>query len=227
MRWIQKRNEPRELTEWRARYKNDTNFGYDLLRGSRDVIKTVTDSLLTEQGWLCAYTGLRIDENRCHIEHIKAQDYCTPEETVQYTNILACCPAPNPQAATSYGAEKKGNWPPPEEQYLFVSPLERTCETRFLFNLQGEISSPEGDNAAVKTICKLGLNDDELIDWRKGAIKGLLKNNSLRLSDARKRLKQLETQQDGHLEEFCFVLVQALKKHIHRLECIINARKHQ
>ena len=60
MRWIRKLPEPHALTQWRARYSSDINFGYDLLRSSQETIRTVTDALLREQGWLCAYTGRRI-----------------------------------------------------------------------------------------------------------------------------------------------------------------------
>ena len=35
MRWIQKSPEPLALTEWRARYSGDINFGYDLLRSAQ------------------------------------------------------------------------------------------------------------------------------------------------------------------------------------------------
>jgi hypothetical protein len=56
MRWIQKQTEPRQLTEWRSRYNKDINFGYNLLRQDHDTIKAVHTALLTEQGWLYAYT---------------------------------------------------------------------------------------------------------------------------------------------------------------------------
>src|SRR5262245_25782450 len=141
MRWIQKRNEPHQLTEWRSRYANDINFHYKLI--DRDTHQAIIDALLQEQGWLCAYTGVRIEVDRCHIEHVKAQDHCTPGETVAYVNMVACYPAPNPKSKTPYGAEKKGSWPAPAEQHLFVSPLDRSCETRFLFNSHGEVTYKE------------------------------------------------------------------------------------
>jgi uncharacterized protein (TIGR02646 family) len=226
MRWIRKTTEPHELLEWRAGYKNDVNFGYDLMRSSHNVINAVTNSLLEEQGWLCAYTGLRIESDSCHIEHIRAQTHCKPSETVAYNNMLACFPAPNPPFKTPYGAEKKESWPPPHEQHLFVSPLDQSCETRFLFNLNGKIRNRDDDQAARTTGERLGLDHPVLESYRKSAIQGTLgKTNNLPIKDARQRLRGLMSQQSGRLEPFCFVLVQALEKHIRRLEFIAKSKK--
>ncbi|MGL4502681.1 MAG: hypothetical protein ACRCU2_26700, partial [Planktothrix sp.] len=141
------------------------------------------------------------------------------------SNIVACYPQPNTKFKMPYGAHKKDDWPIPEQQHLFVSPLEPTCESRFVFNLRGEIKSKEGDEAAAMTIDKLGLDHSELNDKRKAAIQGTLgKTNNLPLKDARKRLRNLKTQQSEQLDGFCFVLVQALEKHIARLEAITKSK---
>ena len=227
MRWIRKLPEPQALTQWRAGHSNDINFGYGLLRSSQDTIQAVTAALLREQGWLCAYTGRRIDTDSCHIEHLKAQTHCSPEETVAYRNMVACYPSPNPKRKTPYGAEQKGSWPHPSEQHLFVSPLDRTCEERFTFTLRGEIREQSGDDQAAKTtIEKIGLDHRELVAFRKAAIQGTLgKSNNLSLKDARKRLNSLLAHQEGQRQPFCFVLIQALRKHIRRLEAIAQARR--
>jgi len=227
MRRINKNIEPIALTEWRAKYQNDINFGYKLLRSDVNASKAIIDSLLKEQGWLCAYTGIRISEEKCHIEHIKAQYHCSPAETVSYNNMLACYPKPNHVPEPKFGARKKGDWPSPQESFLFVSPLDATCENRFIFNLQGEIfHQAEADNAAKTTIKKLGLCDSELSKLRRGAVQGLLgKENNLPIQNARKRLTRLKAQNSGHLEEFCFVLIQALEKHIKRVENIAKSKR--
>lgn len=225
MKWIQKKNEPNELKEWRSRNSNDINFGYSLMRQDHAVVKAVTHSLLEEQGWLCAYTGLSIDEGKCHIEHLKPQTHCTPAETVLYSNIVACYPEPNIGYKLPYGAHKKDHWPAPNEQHLFVSPLDPSCQSRFIFTLRGQIKSKDGDDAAAMTITKLGLDHSELEDKRKAAIQGTIGlTNNLSLKDARRRLRKLKTQQGGKLDEFCFVLVQAVEKHISRLEAIAKSK---
>jgi uncharacterized protein (TIGR02646 family) len=227
MRWIQKTSEPRELTEWRSKYNTDINFGYELLRQDSLVVTALVAILLKEQGWLCAYTGIGIDENKCHIEHVKPQKHCTPDETVAYGNVVACYPAPNPKRKTPYGAEQKGHWPKDQESHLFVSPLDKTSETRFQFNLRGKVAAANPkDAAATETIKQLGLNDKLLVDLRDGAIKGTLgKNNIISIKDARKRLKFLQAQEGERLDPFWFVLKQALEKHIRRGEYIRASKK--
>ena len=225
MKWIQKKNEPNELKEWRSRNSNDINFGYNLMRQDHHVVKAVTHSLLEEQGWLCAYTGLSIDEGKCHIEHLKPQTHCTPAETVLYSNIVACYPEPNTGYELPYGAHKKADWPDANEQHLFVSPLDSTCEYRFIFNLRGQIKSKDGDDAAAMTITKLGLDNSEIEDKRKAAIQGTIgRTNNLSLKEARRRLRKLKSHQGGKLDEFWVVLVQALEKHISRLEAIAKSK---
>ena len=225
MRWIEKQTEPRALREWRARYQTDINYNYNLLRGDHAVIEAVTQSLLEEQGWLCAYTGIRIERDGCHIEHITPRnpppgDPITRGLDVDYNNLLACYPAPD-VGMISFGAKQKENWPSARERHLFVSPLDRSCEHRFRFNIRGNISPADGDPAAQKTIKQLRLDDPELTDLRRGAIKGELGPTSdLRLDKARRRLRQLEQQNTGRLQPFCFALKQALEKHIRRIENI-------
>ena len=227
MRWIRKLPEPDALTEWRARSSSDPNLGYRLLRSSQAVVRTVTDALLREQGWLCAYTGIRIDTDTCHIEHLKAQTHCSPKETVAYSNMVACYPSPNPKRKTPYGAEQKDAWPSPSEQHLFVSPLDQTCEKRFVFNLRGKMEARANDDRAAKTtIEKIGLDHGALVAFRKAAIQGTLgRSNNLSLKDARRRLNSLHSHQEGRREPFCFVLVQALRKHIGRLEAIARTKR--
>jgi uncharacterized protein (TIGR02646 family) len=225
MKCIQKKNEPDELKEWRSRYSNDINFDYELMRKDHNVVEAVTRSLLEEQGWLCAYTGLSIDEQKCHLEHLKPQKHCTAGETVLYSNIVACYPEPNTPYKLPYGAHKKDHWPVPNEQHLFVSPLDPSCESRFIFNLRGQIKSKAGDQAAAMTITKLGLDYSVLEDKRKAAIQGTIgKENDLSLKDARRRLRNLKNRQGDKLDEFCFVLVQSLEKHISRLEAIAKSK---
>ena len=227
MKWIRKPSEPRALTEWRASNSSDVNFGYALLRSSQETIRAVTAALLREQGELCAYTGISIDTGSCHIEHLKAQAHCSPEETVSYNNMVACYPSPNPDRKTPYGAEQKGSWPSPSEQHLFVSPLDQTCENRFAFNLRGEIREREdNDRAAKTTIEKIGLAHPKLVALRKAAIQGTLgERNNLPLKDARRRLNSLRSHREGRRDPFCFVLLQALQKHIVRLEAIAETRR--
>jgi len=235
MRQIQKRHEPHRLTQFRAAYQSDPNFNYDLIDAS--LRKEIRQALMAEQRGLCAYTGRRIDEDSCHIEHLKPQKHCLKGEDVSYSNMVACVPAPN-APDLPYGARKKNSWPDPKipaQAALFVSPLQEGCEERFSFTLNGEIgaSNPE-DRSAKETISHLRLCHDQLTQLRKAAIDNTLGVHgkgpaSLDLSAARRRLAGLvraESNTDP-LEPFCFVLKQALEKHIKRLEAIRRNKKEQ
>lgn len=230
MRQIRKNNEPQSLTRWRATYQNDPNFGYRLI--DTNLRGELRQALIAEQGGLCAYTDRRIDEASCHIEHPKPQVHCMNGEDASFANMLACVPAPN-TPGLPYGAHKKDSWPDATEEALFVSPLRPGCEARFAFTLKGEIgaSSPT-DAAAKKTIDQLGLDHQLMQQFRKAAIEATLGirgrgHASLDLHRARVRLHGLRAAEQNHgpLEPFCFVLKQALQRHITRVEAIRESKR--
>jgi uncharacterized protein (TIGR02646 family) len=232
MRRIQKSNEPRRLIEWRAAHRHDVNFGYDLI--DPGLRREIRHALVAEQRGLCAYTGQRIGTETCHIEHPKAQVHCVNGEDVAYSNMLACVPAPN-APALPYGAHRKGAWPGPTQAALFVSPLRPGCGDRFAFSLRGEMTPRNaGDNAAAETIRNLALDHAALTQLRKAAIDGTLGRPgrgpaSLDLRTSRRRLTGLTAAEAGNgpLEPFSFVLVQALERHVRRLQVIHAGRRGQ
>jgi len=192
VRTIKKRSQPKVLTQWRApRLAAGRTDGmeciYDEMRRRQDVLEAVEDSLLAEQGSLCAYTGQRIDiepskseagdrrEVDFHIEHLTPQVRGYYGQDTDYANLVACWPRPNCGFEPSYGARKKGNWPSPAEQDLFVSPLRDDCSKRFVFNRRGEIKPAKvGDTAAEETIRRLVLCNRTLTALRREAIRGAL-----------------------------------------------------
>jgi uncharacterized protein (TIGR02646 family) len=228
MRTIDKRSEPGDHTEWRAANQGDVNYGYDLM-GAK-LRETVKESLLKEQGWICAYTGRAINMDTSHIEHLLPQKSWKAQRglDVDYNNMVACWPEPGHKPEPEYGARFKANWPMPGEESLFVSPLSPGCEGRFSFNFRGEIKPRQGDTAAAETIKKLGLDKALLKALRHSEIVGVLgKNRSMKLKDAKARLKMLEDAEtdlrqgtDVYLNPYCFALKQELKRHIRTLETI-------
>jgi uncharacterized protein (TIGR02646 family) len=196
-----------------------------------EVRQAVKGALVVEQCSLCAYTGIGIDGDRSHIEHLLPQTHCQRGEDVAYVNMVACYPAPD-AAYVPYGALRKGDWPSRDSLHLFVSPRSAHCEQRFVFNLRGEISAASGgDSAARETIRRLALDDPGLTARRREAIEATLamRGKGLALLDlrsAKRRLKQIEQAEAdaSRLEQFCFVLKQALRKHILRLEAIRQSK---
>ncbi len=225
MREISGGHEPQELTEWKLR---TPGMGYNNMpSGLRDLVK---GKLVREQRELCAYTGLRIAPETSHIEHLTPQEHCSHGQDVAYTNMVACYPTPG--AFAQFGAVRKGNWPNPAEAHLFVSPRSHGCEARFAFSLRGTITSAqENDASAGRTIQELRLDHKILNGYRKEAIDATLASRnrgpaSLNMKSASQRLSQLERKEteSGPLEPFCFVLKQALRKHIARLEAIRQSK---
>ena len=86
MRYIPKSAEPAALRDWRGRSVGGAT--YDRMPG--DVRMAILDSLLNEQGGLCAYTGRRIVRHSSHIEHLLPQAHCTLGADISYgTYILS------------------------------------------------------------------------------------------------------------------------------------------
>jgi uncharacterized protein (TIGR02646 family) len=229
MRRIKKRAEPVELTTWRAANQPEPggggiNFGYDQLRQSPAVVNRLMESLLAEQGGLCAYTGRRIDRDSAHVEHLLPQ---TPWKAqrgldVTYSNMVGCWPQPNGPRG-HYGAHPKEDWPAPGQEAQFVSPISNGCEARFIFNQRGEIKPANpADQAAVKTIGKLKLDHKLLTALRRSEIESVLGTmRGLSLKEARQRLRSIEAAEatltdgaDVQLDPYCFALKQALAHYI-------------
>ncbi|MGE0126518.1 MAG: hypothetical protein AB7U82_00315 [Blastocatellales bacterium] len=252
MRTIRKRPAPNALAEWRApRLAANRSEGmecdYEQMRRSPEVLEAVEDGLFAEQGGICAYTGHRIGLRAAsggdaieravdfHIEHMTPQKYCKPKhgnygKDADYENLAACWPRPNCGFEPAYGAKKKGNWPAPENQSRFVSPLLANCSARFGFNRRGEIIAAQPDDeAASETIKRLGLNHSTLAELRREAIRGALNPASrpIKLAEARKLLQQMRQASDSvdqgvsvQLMPFCFAIQPALEREIRKLEAI-------
>lgn len=227
MRWIDKLPEPMKLSQWKIRYSKDANFGYNLLRKDK-AIEDVEKSLLKEQGFICAYTGMRIDKTSFHVEHIKAQTHCNAGEDVDYKNMVACYPGSNTGEAP-FGAHQKKNWPDDNERNLFISPLDKNCASKFTFTENGKIrATDKNDIAAVKTIKKLKLDHDILNDYRKASIDGILnKKEKTDIKQVKQALNRLKSQDvcTGKLEPFCFVLIPVLEKFIKKIEYIKSNKR--
>ena len=64
---------------------------YRLTKGVEfSAIPELKDSLLTEQGYLCAYCMARIDKDHMKVEHFKPRSRY-PRLKFSYKNLLACC----------------------------------------------------------------------------------------------------------------------------------------
>ena len=104
MIWIRQKLIPTEFAQWKAGNKG-INFNYSSLPG--EIKKILKQSLLEEQHYLCAYTMLRINGEKSHIEHIEPQSISNHKD-LEYTNLLACYPGVD-MGMIEYGAKLKDN----------------------------------------------------------------------------------------------------------------------
>lgn len=210
MKYIRKGSEPQSLRAWRDGQPVENgrriNCGYDDMPS--EVKQAVRASLLTEQGYLCCYTGRSVDETTSHIEHLKPQAACEDGEDIDYANLLVAYPGGT--LVVPYGAQAKADWYDPD---LLVSPVHAGCETRFKFSQFGYITPvSEQDQAAIETIRQLHLDHDELNESRKQVIQRTL----IRLNRSKKQLESISRSycslnSDKRFNSYCFVIQQVAR----------------
>lgn len=88
MKYIVKRTEPQEFTDWKAEANEDWTPTYDDLRGVQK--QAVHESLIREQGGICCYCENSVDVANSHIEHLRPQskNFVDP---LDYNNMLCSC----------------------------------------------------------------------------------------------------------------------------------------
>ncbi len=214
MRKISKTYPKKKFQDWVKKNKDlPENFNYDSIQ--TDAKQELKETLLEEQGFLCAYTGCRILDTTSHIEHIKPQNKCEYGEDVDYRNLIACFPDDGGDKSYGFGAPLKAGWWNKDQ---FISPTAADCETHFTFTWSGKIKAfPDDHAAAQKTIEILGLNHSNLIKLRRAAIKKSIglgaSDKPLTTEKAEKLLRFIDkSNSKKQLEAFCFVIKYFLKR---------------
>lgn len=218
MRKIHKQgNQPNSLQERRL---GEAPFGWGEIDDTPGLKSEITDALLDEQGDLCAYTGIRIDLNDSHIEHLKPRAHDWGGDTdVRYENMVAC----HTEDGCEFGAMYKGNWPPPSEWDDFITPLEERCERCFQYEIDGSIVAVGNNQAAERTVENLNLDHPELEDLRADAIEGIMETFTQEDLQARKRAmnqtinrlkRRMRQEAPNRLPDFVFALVDALETYV-------------
>ena len=220
MRKINKGKEPNGLKEYRAipgaNYKDMSTTCKDELR----------DSLLKDQGYICAYCMRHIPANdkdsntATKIEHIQCQTY-HPDRDLDYTNMVICCPGVIDGAAAKrqHCDTKKG-----ESDITFDLFSDAFISTLSYGSKSGEITS--SNTAYNKEINEtLNLNYSLLKVNRARVIKaiqqsGIPKDNKGRWlkSDIIKLIKRWNNiGSDGKYKEYCGIAVWYLNKQLKRV----------
>jgi len=218
MQFVEKGVAPIELQNWISANKGMPNCRFKYLEGG--VKEVIRDRLLSEQFYICCYTGLRLSLNNNHIEHLIPQSDSLarnmPLETVEYKNMVVC------DNSEEFGARYKADWPSSTEVHLFVKPVDPTCRTRFVYKKNGKVEAMDTDAAATTTIEKLNLNHPKLLKLRLDAINNLFLFPPKKDVDYRKFVRnsigRFSTPVDGKYHEFSFVLTQILTKKLNSLK---------
>lgn len=146
MIYIKKRPEPKKLLE----YRRQPNARFDDM--DADVKTQLRNSLLAEQGHLCAYCMRRIyDEHDVKIEHWSPRN---ADNELDYNNLLAVCygnqGSPKKQQTCD---TRKGS------DAISISPLNESDMRRIYYSNSGEIHSADTESDADQDMQnKLNLN---------------------------------------------------------------------
>ena len=209
MKYIQKKAPPLELVS----YRNTPGATYlDMHDNHHDIYELTRLSLAEEQGYICCYCGQRISGfEGTQIEHIFAKGTAAYSKMqLDYeTNLIASCDGGKYKRRTDSSIPvndlhcdtKKYDNPIP------VTPLQKDCEEKFLFNEYGEILGVGAD--AEATIEILNLRSPILKNKRKAAIDAISMFVDVDWDDEIVRLGNRNSK--GELPEFSFILQQYIR----------------
>ncbi len=197
MKYIQKKGEPPELTDWKQQANADWTPSYQELRGS--LKQSVKKALMAEQGYLCCYCEQALDAVNSHIEHFRPQSDPTVD-SLDFSNLLCSCQNQMCKGEPRHCGNLKGDW---FDEVLLLSPLDKNSEARFKFTADGHIQPQDNqDTAARVTIEKSGINIPKLRAARKLVIEIFL-DGELSIGELSLFIENyLKEREDSHLNPF-------------------------
>jgi uncharacterized protein (TIGR02646 family) len=179
---------------------------------------------IADQGGICAYTMMRINEDTCHNEHLIPQVVSREnekiEQTLDYRNIVACYPKREGRGGCGFGAAARG------KKLLAITPLDPSCEQRIRFDRgTGRAVATNLDDTAISEVLDdvLVLNHDTLVARRLEALEmagvSVKCRNPISESQARSLAHAiLEHRRGKLLAPFCVAVAQAAIRHADLIE---------
>lgn len=162
---IKKGKEPSALIA----YRKTPYATYDDM--PKAVHDAVLDSLMQEQGYLCAYCMRRIPQKgktpSATIEHWDPQSKTCTDKALDYRNMLAVCNGNRGCGSKEYMTcdAKRGN------ASLTVHPLNPLTLSSILYKSDGRISSPDSDiNTDLDKTLNLNCSQVGLVESRRRAV---------------------------------------------------------
>lgn len=173
-------------------------------------IPELKDSLLKEQGYLCAYCMARIDKDHMKVEHFKPQSLY-PQDIFDYGNLLACCQGKTQEE--SHCDTSKGN------AEISLSPLSPSCVNTLSYESgTGAIKSSNEDyNRDLDT---LNLNAHIIKRNRLKVLQGViqaLQSVGFNSGAIRSQLKEWNSvDKDAKRKPYCGIVIYFLGKKLGR-----------
>lgn len=216
---IQKQSPPKKFVKFLQQNKN---AHFDDM--PYDVKQILRDSLLKEQGYLCAYCMSRIDdEKNIKIEHYVPRNN---ENELDYENLLAVCKGNSAgnDEKHQHCDTKKGN------KTLEIDPKNKYHISQISYKPNGTIYS-RNEKINYDLNVTLNLNDDEgyLKNNRKEALSALLKkikqikdkvkNKNAILEYLKKTLNfYTNFDENGYKQKYCGIIIEFLEKKLNEWE---------
>jgi uncharacterized protein (TIGR02646 family) len=236
MKHVAPNQPPTELIRWIAQCRSasieidyDTVGQVEIDGEKRDVKAAIKRQRLVDQGYICPYTLVRIDEASCHIEHIKPRAVSKAEgrreETLDYGNLVACFPAKGSDKTYGCGAPLR------EDKLLALSPRDPRCEVVARYQSTGRVEAAAGWELVAHTLdTLLGLNCIWLSERRKAALSGagvsICSSNPLSAAAAKDLRETILRFRPGQkLAPFCVAIAHVAQEHIDRLEKLAAKRR--
>ncbi len=157
---INKSNQPASLVQ----YKREASATYKGM--PQQVRDDLIDSLLNDQGHVCAYCMKRIKASAMRVEHWASRKNNSGLQ-LDYSNLLACCQGNEGQAKETYTCDKRKG-----DAVLKFSPSDTThnIKSKIDYHEGGKIQSHDVDfNQQLNVV--LNLNETRLVQNRKAALR--------------------------------------------------------
>lgn len=196
---------------------------YEMVR-DMPTLSALKKQMYDEQGGVCCYCGMKLEypfDPQYRVEHVKPKE--SHRELVgEYKNLLLSCKPTNEEKKKRKDSKSKAERKKymhcdeaKDSKEITYSPLDRTCERVFRYDISGEIHHNENYQDAQKDIEILGLSGDYLTSRRKEAIKSLFDDDGECLSNEelanfRNSLEKRGT--DGKFAEFYFVIIDVINQ---------------
>lgn len=223
---IKKRKEPLVLTEYKkkptASYQNmhgAPSGKYDLEGNEIDVYHVVLNSLMEEQGHICAYCMRRIPEKRgktrASIEHIAPQSKTDKLKALDYNNMLAVCSGNRDAGSLDEKTcdAHRGN------DKLDLNPTKKVTLSTIRYRSNGRIySDDENINRQLNEVLNLNSKTRDLICLRKSALNRMQvvikQKNQEGNKEYYKRLLAMYQQNSTQKSEYVGILIHWLEKQL-------------